>query len=140
VARVAAVREERHAGVPAGRRRGEQQVLERAAEPDVHLAQERIDGADVARAVGMDIDPARPHREAPRLRVVRVGREDGRAQQPVRRPGGTVVPVSPCVVGGPFARAEHALLPSAPGERGGARDDHRGAGTQDATTSHHGSR
>src|ERR671911_2050178 len=80
----------RHQGdgarVPAGTG-SENEVLERGAEPDVQLALERVDCTGAATAVGEEIDAVGPEPEQPRLRVVRTGRERGRARSEERRVG-----------------------------------------------------
>src|SRR3989442_402650 len=104
---------------------GEEQVLERAAEPDVHLAVIGVDGADVARRIGEEIDPRGAHPEQPRLAVVGIGREDGRPDQRERSLARVAPPATPRLVRRPLARAPYPLLPRPPDA---ARGGEHGAG------------
>ena len=79
MALIGSVRQQHERRREAGGRCREQQVLDCAAEADVHLAKRRIDAADVARAVGEHVDAVTSTMtcaKAPRLRVVRIRGED----------------------------------------------------------------
>lgn len=88
-------------------------VLEGAAEPDMHLAAKRVDGADVAVRVGKQVDTSVAHPEKPGLTVVRVGVEDGGLNQRQRPVGPLAAPMLPRFIGCAPASAEDAPVGSA---------------------------
>src|ERR1700722_15941559 len=51
------------------RRRRERDILKRATEPNMHLAQERVHCAQIARCLRKNVDPVRRHMKYPWLAV-----------------------------------------------------------------------
>ena len=68
-------------GDPEGPRR-QHEVLDRAAQAEMHLATERVERAQMARPVGVDADRSGGHFELPGLRIVGAGGKHGRAERP----------------------------------------------------------
>ena len=104
---------------------GAHQVLDRAADAQMHLAPEGIEAAQIARAVGEHRDRGAVRREQPGLGVVRIGGEDRGVQ---RLPGAFVAasaPFLPGLEGGALADLEHAAVPGAIAERPPARPNPR---------------
>ncbi len=89
-------------------RRSQHQVLKRSTETDIHLAAQRVDRADVARAVRKEVDPLRRDLKNPRLGVVRI-RSQNRGSHERHRPP-LLVPVPPRIVGASLSGLKHTLV------------------------------
>ena len=76
------IRQQGDVGGEAGPRRGDRDILQRAAEPDEHLALERIHRAELAAEIGVQQDFVRARRKAPGLRIMRTGGERCGRDQP----------------------------------------------------------
>ena len=117
VCRISGVGQERDISCVTVVGRRNQQVLERASDPHDQFAQARVDRADVAPRVRIDVYRVVRDVEHPWLGIVRVGGENRRmneVQQPCWRSG---VPVPPGVVCRARSGTEDALVESAPGQR-----------------------
>jgi hypothetical protein len=126
MAPVDGIEQQRKPQPPARRDGCQQQVLQRAAEAHVHLAQERVDAADVACAVCEHVDEIRTDAKGPWRVLCGLG---ARIAAATSRCGArrAVVPVFPGRIRGALAGAEHALIPGAPGKRTGASLQRAGA-------------
>jgi hypothetical protein len=94
--------------------RGQDHVLQCAAEAYVHLAQVRVEGAEPPGRVRMQVDVGFRHPEQPGLGVVGVGREDRGADQRQGPLGRIAAPVVPRLVRRAAPPDDDALGPRPP--------------------------
>src|SRR5580698_7138581 len=92
---------------------GARQVLDRGADAQMHLAAERIEAAEIARAIGIDRDAVAAELEQPGLRVMRIGGEDRGMQRPRYTIDHTALPAVPRRIGGATRACEHTTIPDA---------------------------
>lgn len=85
---------------------GEEQVLGCTDEPDIALAQERVDGPDIAAGVREQIDAGVPEPEELRPSIVRISGQYGRRDQDQRAVPIPGIPVRPGLEVGTAPRGE----------------------------------
>ena len=96
----------------------------------MQLPSEGVDRPQVARSVGVEVDPRGGQPKEPGLAVMGIGGEDRGADQ-VQMVGPRQVPGSPCVVGGPGVRGEDPLVGGTPDYTACDQDDRPGAGERE---------
>src|SRR5450432_3182288 len=79
----------------------------------MHLAQERINGSEIASIVGKQVDLRLSDMEEPGLAIMRIGRQDSCTDK-IEWPFGRGAPIIPRFVRGSLASAEHALISRTP--------------------------
>ena len=85
--------------------RRQNHVLDRASEPQVHLANVGVHRPEIAGQIGVDLDRVGFDGEQPWLSVVRVGRQNGGRDQRQRRPAHRrIIPEPPRRVGVAFGQ------------------------------------
>src|SRR5450432_132765 len=92
----------------------------------MHLAQERINGSEIASIVGKQVDLRLSDMEEPGLAIMRIGSQDSCTDE-IEWPSGRGAPIIPRFVRGSLAGAEHALISCTPDPSTDDQDECPGA-------------
>ena len=100
-----------HVGSEPEESRRTHEVLDRTAQSEMHFPAERVEGPQVACAIGVDINGVERHIEQPRLRIVRAGGKSGCAQRLEASVPISIAPLVPWSVRRTGCSGEHASFP-----------------------------
>jgi hypothetical protein len=90
---------------------GTHEVLDGAAQSKMHLAAERVEGAEMASAICIDRNFTVGHGKEPGLRVVRAGRENGCAKRSPVAVSIAAAPLIPRHIRRPSGTGENTSIP-----------------------------